>query len=290
MARKIDLVIIDPQNSFCKVVSESQQQVLHDGELCIPGAWEDMVRLAELVRRASNAIDDIHVTLDSHHPLHVSHPMYYKDSKGNQPIPFTCMREENDRIIGSVRDSSGNFVDVGEYFGFLPFIHKKALNYLKSLAAIGRHPHIVWPPHCLIGSPGHNIVQPLFDALLEWETKNFAALDIVTKGSNFHVEHFSAVQAEVVDPSDNSTQLNTAFIELVHKADEIWLAGEAGSHCLPETVFGMANYFQDDSFIRKCTWLTDATSPVPGFEKYQEDAIQQMTKRGMKTAKCADVI
>ena len=81
------------------------------------------------------------------------------------------------------------------------------------------------------------------EALLDWERDNYAAVDIVTKGSNYFVEHFSAVQAEVVDPTDPSTQINTDLISTLMEADEILIAGEAGSHTLADTVRDIANCF-----------------------------------------------
>ncbi|RDJ35529.1 MAG: hypothetical protein DWQ19_11985 [Crenarchaeota archaeon] len=293
MAKNIQLVIIDAQNSFCKVVPQDEQQVVHDGELCVPGAWEDMNRVADMVKRLGKRLDDIHVTLDSHHLFHVAHPVWFRDSGGNHPNPFTIMRAENGKIVGSTTDSSGQTHDVGEFTCFRPSVTKKTLEYLESLQAAKRYPHCIWPPHCLIGTPGHNVVPQLMDALLNWVVlKGDTIVDFVTKGSNPYVEHFSAVRAEVVDPADPSTQLNAAFIQTLEEADEVLFAGEAGSHCLANTVRDIANSFNDseDKFLKKCVLLTDGTSPVPGFEVYQDDFVKEMTGRGMKTTTTVDYL
>ena len=290
MSRKIDLVVIDPQNSFCKVVPIAEQQVQHDGELCVAGAWEDMQRVADLVTRLQTKLNDVHVTLDSHHRLHISHPIWYKDSNGNNPLPFTIMREENGNIIGSRFDANGQQNDVGQFTCFRPSVHKRTLEYLRTLSANNRYPHCIWPEHCLIGTPGHNVVPHLYAALVEWEKENYASVDFVTKGSNHFVEHFSAVKAEVVDPEDPSTQLNTSFIDTLMEADEVLFAGEAGSHCLANTVRDIADSFKDDSFIKKCVLLTDGTSPVCGFESYQQKFVSDMIARGMKYSTCADYL
>ena len=88
-----------------------------------------------------------------------------------------------------------------------------------------------WPPHCLIGSEGHNVHPRLFDSLKKWENKRFGVVDYVTKGSNLWTEHFSAVQAEVPDPTDPDTQINARLIETLEDADLIvntgpWEDGE----------------------------------------------------------------
>lgn len=240
-----------------------------------------MERVGSMITRLGKKLDDIHITMDSHHQLHISHPVWFKDNSGANPPPFTAMREENGVIVGS---------DGKEYTTTRPSFLRRTLEYLKALSTGNRYPHVIWPPHCLIGTPGHNIVTPILDATLHWEQTVFGAADIVTKGSNYFVEHFSAVRAEVIDPQDPTTQLNTAFINTVMEADEILLSGEAGSHCLANTALDMANEFADDSFIKKCVLISDGTSPVPGFENNQNDFIQKMANRGMNTATTLDYL
>ncbi len=286
---KRQLVIIDPQNSFCKVVPADQQQIEHNGELCVPGAWQDMERLADLVLKNGDIFENVWVTLDSHHQMHVSHPFWYKDSNGKMPSPFTLLREENGEIIGYVFES-GSKKDLGVYTCATPSIQKRVVEYLRALEATNRYPHCIWPAHCLIGTPGHNVVEPLMNSLLEWEIRNRAAVDFVTKGSSYWVEHFSAVKAEVPDPYDVSTQVDPKFIQALTDVDELVISGEAGSHCVANTIRDIANEAGNDDFVKKCVLLIDATSPVPGFESYQSSFIDEMTNRGMRIAKCSDYI
>lgn len=290
--KSIHLVVIDPQNSFCKVIPQAEQQVLHDGELCVPGAWESMaVRLPAFVKRLGKKLRKISTTLDSHRSNHISHGSLYKDSKGNRPAPFTIMREENGSIIGSVFDASkGCLVDVGTYYGVVPSVHKKIVDYLVKLRAGNKFPHCIWPNHCLIGTPGHNIVAPLFEAFLEWSDSNLRDVNYVTKGSNTWVEHFSAVKAEVEDPNDPTTQVNMDFIKTLEEDDEIIFAGEARSHCLNNTVRDIVAFSSSDEFVKKCVLLTDACDDVPGFESYGEDFVRDMTKLGMKTSTTLDYL
>ncbi len=255
----IHLLIIDPQNDFCDP---------ERGTLYVPGADADMLRLTGLVERISDRLTDIHVTLDSHHIIDIAHPEFWMDGAGHNPSPFTQI------TVDDLRD--------GRWTTRLPGARERAISYLEALDANGRYPHTIWPPHCLIGSYGHNVMPRLFEALRAWESSRFAVVDYVTKGSNLWSEHFSAVQAEVPDPRDPGTQVNTRLIETLEAADRILLAGEAGSHCLANTVRDIADGFRDARYIEKLTLLTDATSPVPGFERYQEDFVRDMTARGMK--------
>jgi len=98
------------------------------------------------------------------------------------------------------------------------------------------------------------------------------------------------VQADAVDPQDPSTQINTKLIETLVEADIILVAGEAGSHCLRNSVQDIAANFADDSYIKKLVLLTDATSPVPSFENFQEDFIKEMTAKGMQLSTTVDFL
>jgi len=294
MPRKnIALMVIDPQRSFCAKVDSAEQQVKHDGELCVPGAWEDMVRLGDFVRKAARIITSIDATLDSHHYIHIAHPIYWKNIKTSErPFPFTQLLPQpnpDDESIGTVYGQNLAGDRIGEFTTTTPHFIKRAYNYLKALKDGNRYPHMIWPYHCLIGTPGHNVVEPLYDALLNWEKVRFAGVNWLTKGSNYHVEHFSAVRAEVPDPKDDKTQLNTAFIQRVMEADEILLSGEAGSHCLANTVRDMAE-FGSDEFVKKCVLLKDATSPVETLEHLQDKFIADMQAVGMRVATTTDYL
>jgi len=112
----------------------------------------------------------------------------------------------------------------------------------------------------------------------------------VTKGSNVWTEHYSAVQADVPDATDVSTQINTDLIRTLEKADVVAIAGEALTHCLANTVTDIANNFGDDSYVRKLVLLTDASSGIPGFEPFARDFLDRMQARGMQRATTADFL
>jgi len=263
MAKRVELIVIDPQIDFCSP----------DGTLFVNGATEDMIRLAAMIKRLGNQISQIHVTLDSHHRYDVSHPIYWRNSKGEHPTPFT--------IITASDVKNGVWLPV--------YVNntQKMIDYTTSLENGGRYPLCIWPPHCLIGSPGHAVLPVLFESLFEWEERP-RVVNYLTKGSNVDTEHYSAVRAEVPDPLDPSTQLNTEFINPLEKADIVIWTGEAGSHCLANTGRDTVEGFSDESFIKKSVLLTDATSPVAGFENLQEDFIKEMTGKGMRITTTVD--
>jgi hypothetical protein len=46
----------------------------------------------------------------------------------------------------------------------------------------------------------------------------------------------------------------------------------------------------DEAFFKKCVLLLNGTSPVPGFEHYQQQFLDQMTARGMRATTCAEYL
>lgn len=268
---KLHLLVIDPQNDF----------VDPNGSLCVSGADKDMDRLALMVKRLAGKLADIHVTLDSHRRVDISHPLWWKDSAGNHPAPFTMI--------------SADDLKAGRWTTYRPSFFTRSLEYLQELTKRGRYAHVVWPEHCLIGDSGHNVWPALSEAIHEWEGQ-FALADFVTKGSNPWTEHFSGVQAEVPDPEDPTTQVNTRLIETLEEADVILLAGEARSHCLANTVRDIATAFSNPDYVRKLVLLTDATSDVtdpPGttlFTDLGNAFVRDLTAMGMKTSTTTDFL
>jgi nicotinamidase-related amidase len=264
--KKVHLVIVDPQNDFCDP----------GGSLYVKGADDDMARLAVMINRLQDKLEDIHVTLDCHHLVDVAHPIFWKDSTGKCPDPFTIITAEE--------------VEKGTWTPVLQGLFRRTLAYVKALEKSGRYPLCIWPPHCLIGTWGNNVFPPLEDALRNFEGSQIAMINYVTKGSNIYTEHYSAVKAEVPDPQDPGTQINTSLINTLEQADLIAVAGEAGSHCLANTVRDITNEFKDDSYVKKIVLLEDATSPVTGFEQFQVDFVKEMTARGMQLAKTTEFL
>ena len=255
---KTHLLAIDVQNDFCNP----------NGSLFVPGADQDAVRLGDMINANLKKIDEIHVTLDSHRTVDVAHPIFWVDSRGKHPNPFTIISEDD--LVNGVWTTTN------------PAWRQRGIDYVKALAANGRYPLCIWPPHCRIGTWGHSIVKPVSDAILKWE-EEFAIADFVTKGSNIFTEHYSALQADVPDPSDTETGINTRLLEFLQAADVILISGEALSHCVASTVTDIANNFGEEN-IKKFVLLEDTCSNVPSFENLGQDFVRNMSARGMRVS------
>lgn len=265
MSKKIHLLIVDPQNDFCDP----------KGSLYVKGANEDMKRVADMINRLGSKIFDVHTTIDSHTVNHIAHGYMWVDSNGKNPPPFTLI---------SVSD-----VENGVWNPASPNLRKRFLEYVRSLERNGRYVLCIWPPHCIIGSWGHGIYPELLNAINKWEINEKAWGNFVTKGSNPLTEHYSALQADVPDPADPSTQINTGLIEILKEADVLLISGEALSHCVASTITDIANAFDPEN-IKKFVLLEDASSNVAGFEHLGEKFVKDMVSRGMQISTTTDFL
>ncbi len=274
----LHLLIIDPQNDFCDL-PEPHRPVLADGTRAAPslpvaGAHEDMLRVARLIERAGAGLSEIFITLDSHQHLDIAHPTFWQTATGEPVAPFTQIAAAD--------------VQSGRYVPRLAGARERALAYLEQLEARGRYRHMVWPVHCEIGSWGHNVHAALRAAYNRWEELTLNSVHKVSKGENPWTEHYSAIQAEVPDPNDPSTQLNAAFVAQLRRAGRLYITGEAGSHCVKATTEHLVDQLSDAE-RRRLVLVSDCMSPVPGFEAEQAGFLRAMQERGVSIATVAEV-
>lgn len=274
MATKVHLVVIDPQNDFMNILKDPQNPSLgYKSALPVEGANDDMDRLAAFINKYGNKLDDIHVTMDSHQEVDIAHPAWWRDASGKIVAPFTLITADD--------------IEAGIYSPRDPGQRERSLSYVKALEAAGKYKLFIWPPHCRIGTWGHGVQENLMDALLNWQVKEYAMVNFVTKGTNPFTEHYGAVIAEVPDPEDPGTQLNNGFLEVLQKADVILVAGEALSHCVKETINQIVEFIGPDH-VKKIKILTDCSSPVgqapggPDFPQIAKDFLRDVQKQGVE--------
>lgn len=261
---KTHLLVVDPQNDFCDIEGAA---------LPVKGADADMNRLAAFIRDRGGALDAITVTLDSHGPVHVAHPTWWQDEGGAAPAPFTAITAAE--------------VQAGRWRTRDPAKQASSLRYVRELERGGKYVLVIWPEHCLVGAWGHNIHGAVKHELDAWSRRHLRPVAVVIKGLNPDTEHYSAVKAEVPDPSDPETGVNHKLVRSIAASERVLVAGEALSHCVAATVRDLEE--EQPTLARRVTLLTDATSPVGGFENLGEGFVKALTAKGMQLATTRDV-
>lgn len=254
------LLIVDPQNDFCDVESAA---------LPVPGAGADLRRLSDLVARSGDGVTEVTLTLDSHPYVGIERVTFWQQRGGEPVAPFTEITLKS--------------VQAGDYLPRSAALLPEVMKYLRRLEAQGRYRLMVWPVHCVLGTPGHNIYAPLARAIAEWEVRTQRQATKVLKGMNSLTEHYSAIRAEVPRADDPATGVNQRLIDRVRPAGDqrLLVAGEASSHCVGATVRDLLESF-DEAERSRTVLLADCMSPVPGFESQAAAFLQSASEAGAK--------
>lgn len=267
MNNKITLLIIDGQVDFMDIAGSA---------LPVTGATKDMDRVIAFIRANEDIISGISCTLDSHRTIDISHPSFWMNADGTPVAAFTP--------ISSADVKSGKYT--------ARQAPQWALRYLEQLETQGEFGHFIWPYHCLIGSKGASLYEPLHKAVNEWEAKKGVTVNFVTKGDNPYTEHFGALRANIEMVEDPRTQLNQDLIKKLMSGDEVYLAGEARSHCVANTVRQI--YKEVPQLASKLIILEDCMSDVAGLPQAFYDEVSAIydsaKKAGVRFAKSTDSI
>ncbi|MCC8174268.1 MAG: isochorismatase family protein [Odoribacter sp.] len=234
---KTILFIIDMQNDFCKP----------EGNLYVPGADMDVQRLGNLIIHKKEVINEIILTQDNHQVMDIAHSCFWINSKGEHPEPFTVITSED--ILAN------NWIPV--------FDKDKTLFYLQELEKADEFPHTIWPEHCLWGSEGAAIIDELMQKIIEW-ARTGKYFEIVSKGAYPFTEHFGAFRANVPIEDVHETHFNLPLLDKLNTADTIWMAGEAKSHCVANT---LKQLFDFPEIVSKLVLLEDCMSNILGCDK-----------------------
>src|SRR5471032_2317525 len=213
--------------------------------------------------------------LDTHHRYDIAHPTFWLAHDGGPVAPFTQIAAAD--------------VRARRYLPRRAAALPRALAYLDALEAAGRYQLMIWPVHCEIGSWGHNVHADVRAAYNRWEEAALGVVGKISKGSNPWTEHYSAVMAEVPDADDPDTQRNAAFIATLAQADQVYIVGEAGSHCVKATTEHVADSFGPQA-MSKLVLLSDCMSPVAGFDLQYQAFLRDMQARGAQLAQSGDVL
>ncbi|MBZ0306488.1 MAG: isochorismatase, partial [Anaerolineae bacterium] len=141
--------------------------------------------------------------------------------------------------------------------------------------------------HTLIGTGGHSLTPALYEAIAYHSAARQAQPTFLHKGMIPKTEHYSMLEPEVKVPDVPMGNLNTDFLQMIADHNLIYVAGQAKSHCVLETVNSMMRYYGENhpEVIGKIRILTDCMSsvahPVIDFEAMAQAAFAAFQKKGL---------
>ena len=267
--RRVLLLLIDAQVDF----------IHPQGSLSVPGAVEDTQRTVEWLVRNVAQITTVAASLDSHVPIQIFFPTWWIDKDGEHPAPFTPISTED---IASER--------------WRPVYEPEwSRSYVASLERQAKKELMVWPYHTLMGTQGHNLMPALYEAIAFHTAARRSQPVLLVKGAIPKTEHYSILEPEVKVPEEPLGVLNTSFLEMLAGYHEVYVAGQAKSHCVLETVSSIMRHFEGSpETIEKFRLLDDCCSSVVhpdiDFEALAERALKSFEAQGLKRLTSADAI
>lgn len=267
--RRVLLLLVDPQVDFIHL----------DGSLSVPGAVDDTRRTIEWLLGNLEQVTDVVASLDSHFPLHIFHPGWWCDAEGRHPPPMSAITAP-DVIEGR----------------WLPLFEKEwSLLYVQELERKAKKTLLIWPYHTMIGTLGHSITPALYEAIFYHSAARGSELTFVVKGRLAKTEHYSLLEPEIKVPEEAEGKLNTKLLKRLTTYDLIYIAGQAKSHCVLETVTSICKYPEvQPGLVQKLRLLTDCMSsvvhPEIDFEALAEEQFARFGKQGLQQVRFTDPI
>lgn len=267
-ARRVALVLVDVQHDF----------VDPTGTLAVPGAQDDVARLLAWFYANAGEITHVYASLDTHLPYQIFFGGWWIDPRtGAHPEPFTAISAEDvEREV------------------WAPVTHAAwSREYVAALRRQAKKDLMIWPHHTMEGTLGHMLAAPLSEALAWHSAARSTRPTYLGKGRTPRTEFYGIFGAEVPDPDEPVSLLNTALLDEVMSYDRVYLAGEAKSHCVLETVRQVVGRYGDrPDVLERLHVLGDCMSavahPVIDFDALAEEAFAEMRERGARFVTSAE--
>ena len=223
--QKVILLLIMPQNDFHEGVgAPGDANYRPAGSLAVPGSNEDSLRVRDMILHNLDGIDDIIVAMDSHYSTHIAHAIFWcRGPKHPAYTTFCVTHPEPFTVITHQDILDGVWVPVQKENFLIDWVRY----YTRELEKKGRLQLTIWPQHCLIGTAGHAVVQPINDAIQTWAMHRKKVIKYSMKGQNLYTEMYSALAAEVEDPTDPRTGMDWDLLAELKIADKILVCGQA---------------------------------------------------------------
>ncbi|HEY0755928.1 MAG TPA: cysteine hydrolase family protein [Ktedonobacteraceae bacterium] len=267
---KIAILLVDYQHDF----------VDPTGTLSVPGAREDVARFLSWFYANAPTITSIYASLDTHLPYQIFFSAWWHDPHtGEHPQPFTAISaaDVNDRR-------------------WVPLFHSEwSIYYVNKLAKQARKDLMIWPYHTMQGTLGQSLVAALSEAIA-WHSAARGTQPIyLPKGLTTRSEYYGIFGAEVYDPTDPTSSVNTSLLDAVIQHDRVYIAGEARSHCVLETLRQLTTHLsQQPALLGRLHLLSDCTSsvqhPTMDFDAMANQELELMQKQGMQLVKSSDKV
>jgi nicotinamidase/pyrazinamidase len=269
-AEKIAVILVDYQHDF----------VDPSGTLYVPGSREDIARFLTWFYVNAHRITSIYASLDTHLPFQIFYGSWWEDpGTGEHPRPYTVI--------------SADDVDNERW---VPLIQPDwSRNYVHLLQQRAKKDLMIWPYHTMEGTLGHMLAAPISEAIAWHSAARNAHPTYIAKGRTIRTEFYGIFGAEIPDPEDPASSLNTSLLEAVMRHDKVYVAGEAKSHCVFETGRQLLGRFAArPAMLERLHFLKDCSSsvqhPTIDFDALSEAELAAWQRQGVRVVLSTDPV
>jgi len=232
---------------------------------------DDTRRTIEWLLRHAGEVTDVAASLDSHIPLQIFYSTWWRNADGRPPAPYTPITAQQ------VED--GTWRPLYEPGWSKGYAHRLEAQFKKQL--------MIWPFHTMLGTPGHALDPSLAQAIAFHSAGRQSQPTYIIKGLIAKTEYYSLLEPEVKVPEDPRGNLNQAFLDGLLAYDRVYVAGQAKSHCVLETLASIVRHVGDSpEILGKLRLLEDCTSSVAhpeiDFEAMALEALGEFEARGLR--------
>lgn len=251
-----------------------QKDFMEGGSLAVPGSIGDVERITRFIYNNMGGISRIMCSLDTHIAQQIFHPCWWANTAGDHPAAYTIITYD-DVAQNRWRPVIGDPID--------------SLQYLQELEKVGagKKKLCIWPYHTINGTEGFTLENEFAKMVYFHSVARKSRAHMLNKGYDPYSEMYGIIKPEF----SKKNFLNTPVLNAIEKFDEVYVVGEAASHCLMESVKQIAEYFANRPEVtQKITVLEDCTSPITGYEADTAAAFDSFKNMyGIKFAKSTDI-
>ena len=252
------LVVIDGQKDFEKRPGSA---------LPVPGGMSALRRTAEFIMLNVVSIDAILATRDKHVPNHIAHAVRWVDRAGAHPANYTEITLAQ--------------IDAGDYQASDLSLQEVQRKYVAGLEARREKTLMIWPPHCIVGTPGYELDAELVSSFTFWEKYPGRKVVYLDKGEHPDTEQYGAFAADVPVSGAPETFTNMPVVNWVNSfGTKIW-TGLALTHFV---MASMQQAFDETTLTDRSSNIlfADCTASVPGFEPVAETWLAKQRAAGLR--------
>ena len=249
-----------------------QQDFMDNGALGVPGAIQDVNRISQFLYKNVDKITDVVSSIDTHTPHQIFHPCWWIDENGVNPPPYTAI---------SLAD-----LDSGKWRAIIDPIGSR--DYVEHLEKDGKKMLVVWTYHCLQGTSGAALENQFANMAYFHSVARKTVMQRVVKGQDPVSEMYGIIKPEY----DKKGYVDIALLNKLEKYDEIYVVGEAKSHCVYESLNQILEFFKSRPDVTsKITILEDCMSSIPSYEASTDAAFDSFkTTYKVNIKKSTDIV